>query len=182
MRHVGAIYPPRPNNRRIAWPVQDDQPPPPPVVRPAAALSASANLTELDLAGWTFAPSHNDRQCVQVSLELGTLCRLLTCPCGQEERTEWARRLLLEAQERLPDAPLKNLFTSLGRESWETARLRKRREREVAEAKRAPAPAGAVAEREELAAELAHFTAVLRRAIHRQAPTNLASKADAPPA
>ena len=52
-------------------------------------LYGNVGLDEQDLAGWHFAPSHNERQCVQVSLELGTLCRLLTCPCSQDERDEY---------------------------------------------------------------------------------------------
>merc|ERR1719269_470893 len=99
-----------------------------------------------------------DARCVEVSLELGTLCRLLTCQCSEAERVEWARRLLLQAQEELPDANLKNLWTSLGRESWEASRLRKRREAEAEAAAAAAraAPADAKSDREELAAELRH--------------------------
>ena len=159
-----AIYPPRPANRRLAWPA-NNKPVAPPPRAPLALVDAAANLSDLDISGWTFEPGpRDDKACVQVSLELGTLCRLLTCPCSQDERNEWARRLVLQAQERLPDSALKHLFSSIGRESWETARLRKRRETEADTAHAAPA-SDAGMDREELAAELAHFTASLRRAI-----------------
>ena len=173
---TGAIYPPRPSAKsfravKTAWPERSSQPQLPP---PAALTSAEATLKELDLTGWSFALDSS--QCVGLSVQLSTLVRMLLAPSTDDQRKEWARRLVLVAQEQLPDAgtELKHLYTSLGRESWEVARQRKRREQLWSSAVGAATPKAAKSrredrmEREEMAAELAHFTAVLRRAISRK--------------
>ena len=121
---AGAIYPPKYAPRKIAWPESIA----PPLPKPTAAISADAQLTDLELSRWAFHPN-SAGEGVQVSLDIKTLVRLLTATNSEDERAEWARRLLLVAQERMPDASLKHLWTSLGRESWEAARLRKRREK-----------------------------------------------------
>ena len=190
------IYPPRvPGHRRLAWPERHASPPSHSSrLPPAAVQSAEANLRELDLSGWRFARSRGEEEnCVEVSLALTTLVRLLTTRGSDAERLEWARRLVLQAQEELPDASLRHLWTSLGRESWEAARLRQKREQ--AEAAKPPSPTfnqpiqptAVTADsttmglaREELAAELMHFTAMLRKAIPRTRGS-LATKAETPP-
>ena len=57
----------------------------------------------------------------RISMDVSSLVRLLT---SQEERVEWARHLVLEAQQHLPDAHLRHLWTSVGREGWHAHRLR----------------------------------------------------------
>jgi hypothetical protein len=142
--------------------------------------SAEKNFEQLDLRGWSFSKVESDNTRlpggnVSCTMDLSTLVRLLTATSGEEQRHEWARRLVLEASERLPNAGLKNLWTSIGRESWREAQSRRQRERErvalpaASVVASAPPPIpGAAAEREELAAELNHMIAALRRAILHQ--------------
>ena len=159
------------------------------VKRPEVVLSAQRTLDDLDLQGWQFHKAAADANPasssqVRVDMPLSTLVRLLTTPVSDEQRHEWARRLALECQERLPDATLQHLYTSIGRESWEQHRLneqrkqqqqqqqrqeqqRQRQQRQRQQGSRASA-VDPQSDREALAAELNHITAQIRKAILQQ--------------
>ena len=155
---------------------------------PVALTSASATLDDLGLGGWQFhqdtsggnSKSEMRGACsTRITMELSTLVGMLTAPSSAQQRHEWARRLVLDAQENVPDSEFRHLYTSIGREGWDSYRLRMRREA----ARQSPEPpqyADSSAngeEREMLAAELNHLVAQFRRAISAQqrlnAPKNM---------
>ena len=104
---------------------------------PAVAQSAEATLNTMGCKGWSFsfappssadALSSGDELRTQVTMNLSSLVRLLTVPSSDAQRHEWARHLVLHAQQRMPDAGLRHLYTSIGRESWHVARQRPRQQ------------------------------------------------------
>lgn len=119
---------------------------------------------------WSFTPA-DSRQSARITMDMACLVRMLTAPTTLETRHEWARHLILQAQERLPDAPLRHLWTSVGREGWEAHRQRQRsRPRGMDEAAGSNSVSkGAVArEREAFATELSDMVREMRRAMAAQ--------------
>ena len=94
-------------------------------VAPATLHSAEASFEALGIRHDTlaFTPADGGGS-ARISMDVSSLMRLLTTPASQEERVEWARHLVLEAQQHLPDAHLRHLWTSVGREGWHAHRLR----------------------------------------------------------
>ena len=91
---------------------------------PVALLSAEATLQrDLGLKPWEFSPANVEPpapRVTRVTLDVADLARILTAPSTAAQRLEWARNVVLEAQETLPSAGLKHLYTSIGREGSET--------------------------------------------------------------
>ena len=125
----------------------------------AAVVSSEATLASLGLNDFEYTATAGGNT-ARITMDASTLVRLLTTRVSYEQRVEWARHIVLEAQERLPGAPLRNLWTSVGRESWELHC--RRHSQQAARAGGAMAARGAdgapldgaMAERETLATEI----------------------------
>ena len=113
----------QPSVPRVAWPpgrVSASKRAPPATLHSAEASFEALGIRHDTLA---FTPADGGGS-ARISMDVSSLMRLLTTPASQEERVEWARHLVLEAQQRLPDAHLRHLWTSVGREGWHAHRLR----------------------------------------------------------
>ena len=164
-----------PGGPRMAWPLRPSNAPPKahvgatssPFGIPTALSSAETSLESMGVHEWEFVPSSSHAN-ARVTLDLSSLVRMLTAPTSVEQRQEWARHLVLRAQERLPDAPMRNLYTSIGREGWYAHRLRQKLRRSAASstATRAGRPASAATlERESLASEILEMARMMRGAM-----------------